>query len=276
MNRDRRWNDVHATGPYGPAGSILDNDQKLVWVNEDDSLRDALTLLCAHRYLQTPALGGDRCVGVLGLINVLGRLLEEEPFKSALGARKVGDYLDLKPRYLDASAAIDEDIDWHHDGYSLIGNPKKVRGILTAADLLKRLRTHVEAFVLLEAIERDLRSLFDKLLPLPASRDLVLSAIDAKGFERPRKFGTYADLTYGHYEAICHNDATFEHLDPACTWERKRLVNAIREVGGIRNRVVHFNGGATPKDREFLLEMAALTAQACDRAGAAATTAPAV
>jgi hypothetical protein len=99
------------TGPFGPAGEILPQNQRLEWLHADDSLLVALERLCDAGFNQAPVRDSSECLGVLRFFQAIQQLLEQQWFRDKLQNMPVRNHLDLSPRYIGAADWVDVGFD---------------------------------------------------------------------------------------------------------------------------------------------------------------------
>jgi len=114
--------------------------------------------------------------------------------------------------------------------------------------------------------ELDTRALFDLLLPLPESADLVREALTTDSKPAPSRLDSYDSLEFSHYSLIFGRGATFERLRSACIWDRAQLARKTQRVGELRNTFLHFRSRATPREVDELEKFARHAALALARA----------
>jgi CBS domain-containing protein len=255
------------TGPFGPAGEILPANQSIETLRPEDTLFQAVERLCDEGYNQAPVVDDHgECLGVMRLFDVIRDLLGEQWFRDKLSNMSVRNHVDLKPRYIAADEWVDVLFDWQGDDIAMVGSPSELKGMLTAADILRRLTDYARGFVHIEEIEHDTRDLFQFLLPLPECTELVRNALTTKGKEPPQQLDSYTGLEFGHYALIFGNKETFERLQHAVVWDRVQLVNRVSRVAKIRNNLVHFRAKTTPRDIDELEAFANHSSLALKRA----------
>jgi CBS domain-containing protein len=266
MASDRTASSPRRTGPFGPAGEILPQSQKLECLHPNDTLLVALERLCDAGFNQAPVRDANECIGVLRFFQVMQQLLEQQWFRDKLRNMPMRNHVDLNPRYIGVDDWVDVGFDWQGDDLALVGTPRDLRGMLTATDILRRLTDYAQAFVHLESIELDTRALFNSRLPLPESLEIVISALTAEGRVAPREFSSYDQLDFGQYGLIFGREVTFARLSSACIWDRIQLVRKTKRVGDIRNMLLHFRGRASAREVGELEQFAWHAAKALERA----------
>lgn len=270
MASDHTASALRRTGPFGPAGEILPQNQSLECLRPNDSLLVALERLCDAGFNQAPVCDANECVGVLRFFQVMQQLLEQQWFRDKLQNMPVRNHLDLSPRYIGADDWVDVGFDWEGDDLALVGTPRDLHGMLTATDILRRLTDYAQAFVHLKAIELDTRALFNMRLPLPDCSDIVIGALTVDGKAAPREFNSYHQPDFGHYSLIFGREVTFARLASVCVWDRAQLARKIKRVGDIRNMLLHFRGRASAREVGELELFARHAAKALERASASA------
>ena len=124
-------------------------------------------------------------------------------------------------------------------------NENKIAGLVTTSDISLQFGSLSEPFLLLSEIENHVRRLIDgkfSLEDLRANRD----PNDAN-----RKIENVANLTFGEYIRLLDKPANWARL--GYDLSRTECTKQLREVGRIRNDVMHFHpDGISPEDMELL------------------------
>jgi CBS domain-containing protein len=238
---------VHAPDPVPRLGNLAAASRAPVTVPRDAEIATAVTEMLMRDYSQLPVMNGDR--QVLGMISwrTIGRASVSAP-----GAKHVRQCMDKDVRILATSVplftAINEII--AHDVVLVRDHTEKIVGIVTAADVSEEYRRLSESFLLIGEIENHIRRLIDSKFSVAE-----LQAPKDPG-DVDRKVQSAADLTFGEYVRLLENQAAWDKIE--LNLDRARVVGRLREVGRVRNDVMHFDpDGVSHEDIELLKNTAA-------------------
>src|SRR5207245_2373638 len=123
----------------------------------------------------------------------------------------------------------------------------KISGLVTTSDISVQFGALAEPFLLLSEIENHIRRLIDGKFSLD----------DLKAARNPndatRKIENVANLSFGEYIRLLETPKNWERLNYQL--DRVECVKRLREVGRIRNDVMHFHpDGISPVDLDLLRE----------------------
>ena len=118
----------------------------------------------------------------------------------------------------------------------VLDQSRAVRGIVTAADVMKAYETLARPFFLIGELDQLLRRLISQTFEL----DEVIAACAREGGDSAIE--SFDDLTFGHYQQVLENPAMWRKLD----WPLDRGIfrDRLEEIRKIRNDVMHFNADA--------------------------------
>jgi len=209
-------------------GSLPSASAKVVFVNPNQSIREAYTLMLLNDFSQLAVLSGP--VSLRGAVT--WRSIAEALMKSggaslkdsiieAEAVRYDADLLEQIPRI------IENDFVFVRDANNQIG------GIVTSADLSKLFEERTRAFLLLGEIDQRLRRLLASRFTLGE----VIALLDLPdGARSPTSFD---ELTMGEYQRVLSQDSNFDRLG----WplDRKIFIDLLDRVRQTRNDVMHFS-----------------------------------
>jgi CBS domain-containing protein len=230
-----------APGPYGPAGEIVPKHQVLLQFEAHTSLREALERMLEEGYTLAPVCHHGRTVGVLSVQSALRQLLADPLVQAALTNRTAGEQIEGAV-FVPAERWVDTDFDWQGDTAALVGDADRVLGIITHADLLRRVDDFARAFLVIAEIEMAFRMVLETLLPWsawePEYQRIFDAATNRTGDQyKPKKPD---ELTYWHYEMVLRDPRCQELLAPHVIVPCVRLAEMTKTARLIRNDVMHF------------------------------------
>lgn len=211
-------------------------------VKRDTEISEAITLMLMNDYSQLPVTQDDR--------NVDGLISWRSIGKSRIADGKTCKYV---RECLEPVEIVNSDMHLF-EAVNLIAqkevvlvrnSEKKIVGLITTSDISLQFGSLSEPFLLLSEIENHIRRLIDGKFSLPeltAVRDPADSA---------RKIENVANLTFGEYVRLIDKPSNWTKL--GYDLSRQECTKRLREVGRIRNDVMHFHpDGISPEDLEML------------------------
>ncbi len=218
-------------------GNLPAANKKLVFVNQDDKLTRAVTLLLSHDFSQLPVMQGDREVKGMITWQSIGS-------KQAFGCKcaTVGDCR-VDARIVDSNRTLFDAIPIIVEaGYVLVRNQKdkRITGVVTASDLSLQFQALAEPFLLLREIELHVRQILEKKIT-----EEDLAAIEAPGtvISKPASISA---LTFGHYVRLFQHPQIWSKL--GLKIDSVVLTAQLEEVRIIRNDVMHFDQDPMTQD----------------------------
>lgn len=215
--------------PVHRVGRLDAANQGIESAKPGSSVEIAMTTMMLFDYSQLPVMRTERdCRGAvswqsIGHAHALGR-----PCKTVddclLPAEEVGvdaSLLDVIPRIVS-------------QGFVLVrGNDKVFQGIVTVSDLSLQVRFLSEPFLLLGQIESFLRALVGRTFSVDEIR-----AAKNPG-DTSRIVNGASDLSFGEYIRLLETAAVWPRLK--VRFARDPFLAALKEIGEIRNDVMHFD-----------------------------------
>ncbi len=212
-------------------------NRPLVFVNPNDSLARAVSLMLAHDYSQLPVLNNSRSImGAISWKSIGSKL-------SLLGTGHSVSEFTTSCTVVDHDRPIFEVYDLiDRDDFVIVRAKDRVfSGIITTSDLSNEFRRISEAFVVLGEIERNIRRLLERWNKLTS--DDICSICNIKVFDG------FHQLTFGAYIRII-SDERFWSAIPV-RLDRSVFSSQMDSVRMVRNSVMHFNPDPTT-DKELL------------------------
>lgn len=201
----------------------------VVSVCPNDRLEKAISLMEWHDYSQLPVISG------------------REQLRGAITWRSIAE---ARLRSLEASlpdallayppeVACDDDLLPHiprvlEHGFAFVrGRNRTIVGIVTPYDLSECFLDFARPFLLLDEIERRLRTALERTFTTEELRELSTEAdaAEIQGVD---------DLSLGTIVRLIENPTNFERLEWSMV-DRREFMKALQEVRSIRNEVVHFS-----------------------------------
>lgn len=225
-------------------GGNVSGPSRLIYVNKDTPIKEAITLMILHDFSQLPILNGPK--KVVGLISW-------KSFGKAVGlGSRCETVNDCKEDavVLKYDEPLFEAVKYIQQKEVVLIQKKDntISGIVTATDISEQFITLAEPFLILEQIENHLRNLLHDKYTLE-ELNLLIKADE----NRPLKY--LSDLSFGQYILIIENREMFKRL--AVNVDRSVLIERLELVRRIRNDVMHFNPeGITSEKIEILRKTA--------------------
>jgi CBS domain-containing protein len=213
-------------------------------ISRDTELSKAIALMLLHDYSQLPVMQGDRQVDGLISWRSIGRTRIDKNAEYKL-VRDCMDNVEIvrwDMHLFDAVKVIaDKQV-------VLVRNSEgKIGGLVTTSDISLQFVSLSEPFLLVSEIENHIRRLIDGKFSL----DQLKAARDPN--DATRKIENVANLTFGEYVRLLESPDNWEKLGYELSGAE--CVKRLRQVGRIRNDVMHFHpDGISPQDLELLRE----------------------
>jgi CBS domain-containing protein len=230
--------------PAPRIGMLEAANTKPVSVKLDTDLREAVTIMALRGFSQLPVMPGERTVD--GLIS--WRSIGNARMQNKTACERVRDCLEsveivsFDMHLFDAVRIIAE-----KEVVLVRDSENKISGVVTTSDISVKFGALSEPFLLLSEIENHIRRLIDgkfSLDELKAARNPT---------DADRKIDNVANLTFGEYIRLLDTPTNWARLN--FQLDRVECVKRLREVGRIRNDVMHFHpDGISPEDLDLLRE----------------------
>lgn len=214
-------------------------------VTRDTEVSQAITLMLMNDYSQLPVMQGDRSVDGLISWRSIGRarIGEGKECKHVRDCMEKAEIVSSDTHLFDAINIIAE-----KEVVVVRNSENKIAGLVTTSDISLQFGALSEPFLLLSEIENHVRRLIDgkfSLEDLKAGRDPN---------DDNRKIDNVANLTFGEYIRLLDKPANWTRL--GYDLSRTECTKRLREIGRIRNDVMHFHpDGISPEDLDLLRDM---------------------
>ncbi|KZK81219.1 CBS domain protein [Pseudovibrio sp. Ad13] len=204
----------------------------VIYVNPQDSIEKAVTLMLAYDYSQLAVMTGSRDLkGTISWKSIGRRLSQRNELQ------QVSDAMEQASEVSDADSLFEATkiIIRREYVYVRSSSDRTIIGIVTATDLSEQFQGLSEPFLLLGRIEHQIRRLIDNVFDL----DTVRAACDRDDAERNASITKVSQLTFGEYQRIFGKEENWEKLNfVAC---RKTFCKELDEVRKLRNEIMHFH-----------------------------------
>ena len=230
-----------------PVNQLLEENEELVCIRRDRSVKDALAIMLENDYSQLPVIDGQqKLCGIISDESIASMYYQISNAVSLLDLAV--DHCQSPATTITADSDVLEALERLESEYALVvvDSQNCPQGILTHYDLTRFFRGVSEGLILVEDIEVTLRQYIEAAF----ASDNAMQAALMRAFRADRRDPTkparqYAELSFGeHVQLIVteENWAQFEtFLGP------KALFSQLMEhVGHVRNQLAHFRGRLDP------------------------------
>lgn len=211
--------------------SMAAANHKPVFVDRNDSLEHAVTLMLQNDYSQLPVVsGGERTL--IGFIS--WKTIGLSNWRGAKGD-KVADFMSDQITTIKRTETLLKAIEIvaQKEFAVVLKEDKTMSGIITTADVAAEFFsiTQAEAFLLLEQIELQIRNLISR-------GGILLEEIQKVCAEEGRTVNCIDDLTFGEYVRIFENPKHWKKIN--IKNEKDAFVAFLNQIREVRNDVMHF------------------------------------
>ena len=215
-----------------------------VYVTNDSSLQQAITLMMIHDFSQLPVTqNGNR--NIVGFISwqTIGTARQHGVSSNVVKDYKREDVRTVSPEtpLLDVFGIV-----LKNDFVVVVNKDKALQGIITTTDISAQFLSSTEPFLLIEEIENHIRNLLNE--------KLLLERIQQVCQEEKRKVESIDDLTFGEYLQLFGAEDVWERLGIRA--DRSTMLKQLDHLREIRNDVMHFEPeGISHEQNEQLRRM---------------------
>jgi CBS domain-containing protein len=238
-----------ASDPTHRIGRLPSAKAPVEWVTPDATLEKIITKMLEKDFSQLPVMTEGRRHHLKGIVSwkTIGRRLAlKQTCEYARDCMEEAVVCKLDESLLSAIKLVAQ-----RDYVLLQGPDQEICGIVTPADLNDEFRVLTERFLLVEEVEKGIRRLLNgkyTLEELQATRA-------AQVRDRIRQVESVADLTFGDYVRLIDSVDSWKKLKLAI--DRAEFVKLLRDVGDIRNKLMHFRSdGLSERELSRLREAA--------------------
>ncbi len=216
--------------PVFRLGKLAAANRAPTTVNPETPLSQAVTKMMLDDFSQLPV--------ITSLYRVEGAVSWKSIAQAyALRATPVlvKDCLGYAPVYSADDSVFEAIDDIMQYGFTLVSARKKLQGIVTLVDVASEFRGSFEPFVLIGEIERHLRQLIDRQLPLAMLRSLCSAS-------EQHPIDSAADLSFGQYQRLLQREDVWQLC--GLRVDRVETVKRVDQLREIRNEMMHFQSEA--------------------------------
>lgn len=237
--------------------SVIPDDQKLLTVEPEMPVADALDLLDKHRFSQVPVVVGREVLGIFSHQTFAQAVMTQSlaaPQNRKFDALEltVEDCMDPKPSF---AHVTDEFVEWFdvidRNNSILVGSPDRLLGIVTAMDILRYLYRVASPFVLIGEVELALRALMsiavDPETLFACAHECLKDKYDANSM--PTELHK---MSFNDYIQIVGDGRRWPHFEPYFGGSRRRTRAKLEQLRDIRNVIFHFRREITVEEYESL------------------------
>lgn len=218
------------------------------YVNNNDDLNKAITLMQLHDYSQLPVTNN----GLRGICGFISWKTIGISLANGIKSDKVKDYVDKDIVALNQETPLMDVVNKvrKHDFAVVINNRKELCGIITTSDIASQFISSTEPFIYTEQIESFLRLLLKDVFLLEEIKNICAEQ------ERTQSVSSIDDLTFGEYIRLIESEENWNKL--GLPIDRKIFIERMDKVRQLRNDIMHFEpAGITDKDKQLLSETSA-------------------
>ncbi|MEH0972813.1 CBS domain-containing protein [Micromonospora sp. CPCC 205546] len=210
-------------------GNLLPGDMSLVSVPPTASFERAITAMQVDDFSQLAVLADPHTLdGAVTWESIAAARHRDRAatFSDAIDRRARERVFDYDTRLLDVLETLQQ------DGFIFVrDDQKKISGIITAADVVRKYDDTATPFFLIGEIDQELRHLLQNTFDEETVRQACVSA--------KLNFKSFDSMSIGQYQAVLDNPECWKQLD----WplDRKTFIARLDELRKVRNNVMHFN-----------------------------------
>lgn len=212
-----------------------------VYVNNDDPLLAATTLMQCNDFSQLPVVNGNvrKLMGFISWESIMRAKI------NGVTSDMVKDYVDTNVATLNYDTPLIKAIEVvkEHDFAVVLAKDNSLYGIVTVNDVTKQFISESEPYVLLSELESHLRNLLrDKILvedlkKLCNCKDGEIVSID--------------EMSFGDYVSVFGNEKQWKKIKISA--DRKTFIDTLEQIRKIRNEVMHFRPEGIGKVKKEVL-----------------------
>ncbi len=222
-------------------GNLLPDDMSLVWVSPTASFEQAITALEVDDFSQIAVLATPYTVDGAVTWESIAKAKHRNPaatFSDAIDRSARDRVFDYGTRLLDVLKTLQQ-----HGFIFVRDEKKKISGIITAADVVRKYDETATPFFLIGEIDQELRLLIQNTFDEETVRQACTSA--------RLSFKAFDSMSISQYQAVLNNENCWKQL----SWplDRQTFIARLDKLRKVRNNVMHFNPDPVrPKDVQKL------------------------
>jgi CBS domain-containing protein len=228
-----------AIDPTHRIGRLLSAKKPVEWVTPDATVEKITTKMLEKDFSQLAVMTEGRHRHLKGVVSwrTLGRRLAlRQPCEYARDCMEDAIVCKLDESLLSAIKLVAL-----RDYVLVQGTDHEICGIVTPADLNDEFALLTERFLLVEEVEKGIR----RLLQGKYSREDLRAARTVQAQTSTREIESVVDLTFGDYVRLLELPENWQKL--ALAIDRVEFVSLLRDVGDIRNKLMHFRSDGLGK-----------------------------
>lgn len=207
-------------------------NRDVLFVNPQDPLEKAITLMLAYDFSQLAVMTGPRDLkGAISWKSIGSRLSQQRSLTF------VSDAMEPASKVLDTESLFEATKVIIRYEYAFVESSldKKITGIVTATDLSEQFQGLSEPFLLLARIENQIRRMIQKVFDLETLRS-VMADTDP---DRRAKLSRVSELSIGDYIRLFEQEQYWTKLGFVA--DRKTFCAELEKVRKLRNEIMHFH-----------------------------------
>ncbi|WP_431874540.1 hypothetical protein [Micromonospora marina] len=210
-------------------GNLLPDDMSLTWVSPTASFEEAITAMQVDDFSQLAVLANPYTVhGAVTWESIAAAKHRDAnaTFSDAIERRAAARVFDYDVRLLDVLQTLQQ-----HGFIFVRDEQRKVSGIITAADVVRKYDETATPFFLIGEIDQELRQLLQNTF----DEEVVRQACRSAG----SSFKSFDSMSVGQYQAVLDNPDCWTQLG----WplDRNVFIKRLDRLRKVRNNVMHFN-----------------------------------
>ena len=232
--QDDEDNDVNLPEPAFSVYELKSANAEVEWVPPDASLQIAYTKMVRYKYSQLVVASSKEprqqdIKGIVSFQSIATALMNGKP-------ATVGDCMDKDVSYAQGDTDLKSVLTQlsANDVVLVIGQDKRLQGIVTAWDLAEEFANLVDPFKRIGEIEERLQA----LIGIRLGKDKVAEFLRDDGSSGDNPIVKLSELTMGELERVLEFPGHWEALRLA--FDRGLFISALSEVRDCRNRLMHF------------------------------------
>jgi CBS domain-containing protein len=232
------------------ARDLIPPGQDLQTIPASTPAVEALEVMAEHEINQLPVIDEGRVTGLFTWRSFSTRVADVGRLKISPSAIQVRDCLEAV-EFIDPEEHIDVEVKWEHRDHVLVGSPERIVGVLTRWDVMGRLRSFAEAFVLVYEIEQELRT----VITTAVAESILQAAIEELyvDHDRPgRPVTALEDFAFRQYRDLVCSRRNWSHFEAAFDTRRDLLDADFVQINDLRNVIFHFRQTVGHADLERL------------------------
>lgn len=234
-------------------GRLVPADQELVCMEAGRTVADALKIMRDEDFDQLPVTANGKVAGFFSYRSLAQHLqfirAQDDPTKCY-----VEDFLE-DARFARASSDIGSILpDINSCGAVLVGDENQPLAIVTRSDLGVVLWKSSHVFILIEDVERTIRTLMTRAANGETElRDCIAKVVVQKNLRDLHANIRLADLTYSELLAVLTHPELFGRVFSRTFGRQRPLVNSmLQPVREVRNKAFHFRDEVTAEETRVL------------------------